>query len=217
MTENAASPHDSAKKDCGCGCAGDCGHKKEVSEPSSQARRALMIGAGSAAFVATLANRRAFAAQCGPLSRIGSPQPSQQVQQSQCGGLTPGFWRNHADCVAKFIGGNPNTVTLGAKLPNLTIVEPACASMTFTAALCSSHDCFHWAGAILDALTPLMNPHYGYNIVSLNIAILTAFNQLIGQGMTPAEAAMTILNALETLENDFGTNDGGCKQGSLCG
>ena len=53
-----------------------------------------------------------------------------------------------------------------------------------------------------------MNPKYGYTIASLNAAILTASNQ----GTTGS----AILGALETLENDYGTNNGGCQIKSIC-
>jgi hypothetical protein len=205
--EASESPADSPKKDCGCGCGG--GDTHEASEPSNQGRRALIAGASSVVLIATLANRRAFGqpvggAQCGPISHIGSLAPSTQGQQTGCGGLTPGFWKTHAVCttaVLASVGATLDT-TLGAVLTNLHLVS-TCAAVTFRQALCNpSSDCSHWAGAILDALSPTMNPHYGYTLTSLNNAILTAFNQ----GVT----GTAILNALKTLENDFGVNTAGC-------
>jgi hypothetical protein len=190
-----------SRDDCGCDCNG-AGGCEEAGKPSSQARRALIVGAGSAAFVSTLVNRRAFAAQCGPISHAGSLNNSQQSQQSQCGGLTSGFWKNHAACVAATIGGDPNSIKLSQKLSNLATVDPISANTTFKAALCNaSSDASHWAVAILNALSPGFNPHYGYDIVGLNSSILTAFNQSV--------SASTILDALKTLENDFGTNQTG--------
>ena len=175
-----------------------------------------MVGAGSVAFVATLANRRAFAGNgvaCGPISAIGSLNPSQQ-NQAQCGGLTPGFWKTHGFCTNFFLGGSitdanftvAKTKTLGQVLPALLTVDPTAAAMTFQQAFCNpSSTAFHWAGAILDALSPALNPHFGYTITTLNAAILKAFNAGV--------SAAAILGALETLENDFMTNDGGCAGG----
>lgn len=219
MTDPSATPQDPAKKDCDCGCGGDCGDKTKAGEPSNRARRALVAGAGSALVIVTLSNRRAFASgggttggQCGPISAMGSMNPSAQNTQGGCGGLTPGFWKNHAPCVATAIGGNPTVVTLGQKLTNLALVDPTDAAITFAVALCNNvyhkDNAFHWAAAILNALTPSMNPKYGYTIASLNAAILTAHNQ----GVSGAD----ILSALTGLENDFGTNDGGCTNQSIC-
>ena len=214
MAERAGAPDDNEKEDCGCGCGGDCNEKNEASTPPKQARRALLAGASSAMLIATLANRRAFGqpatgAQCGPISHIGSLNPSQQGQPTGCGGLTGGFWKNHAVCVANVLGGNPSTITLGSKLSNLALVDPVSAATTFTNALCDpSSNASHGAAAILDVLSPSMNPQYGYTLASLNAAILTAHNQ----GVSGA----AILTALKTLENDFGTNTGGCATVPLC-
>lgn len=214
MAEQPANPQDPAKKDCGCGCGGDCGDKSKASEPSSRARRALLVGAGSTAFIATLANRRAFAQgnQCGPLSHLSSPNPSQQTSNNGCGGLTPGFWKGHAPCVAAAIGGSVTTITLGSKLPALFVVDPTSANATFQRALCNNvfhlDNAYHFAAAILDALTPSMNPSYGYTITSLNAAILAAHQS--------GASLSDIVTAISSLENDFNTNDGGCTQSSIC-
>lgn len=212
MTKNVED-HDAAEpaqeSDCGCGChgAGDC---EEASAPSSQARRALLIGTSSVAFIATLGNRRAFAGQqCGPISHAASLTSSQHGSQNQCGGLTPGFWKNHKACVISTLGGDPSSIQLGQKLSNLYSVDPGSASVTFKTALCNpSSPASHWACAILNALSPSFNPSYGYSISQLNNSILSAFQANV--------SASNILTALKTLENDYGTGSTGCKQGSIC-
>lgn len=226
MTNDVAdhhAQHPAGKGDCGCGCNGD-GDCAEAKKPVNRARRSFMVGAGTVAMVSTLANRRAFAwnngggtpAQCGPISHAASLTASTSNNQSKCGGLTPGFWKTHATCTARTLGFNPSTssqaiadcdsVTLGQKLSNLATIDPVSAGMTFKAALCaSSSAAFHWASAILDALSPSMNPSYGYTIGDLNSAILNAYNSGTSGSM--------ILTALETLENDYNTNSGSCPGG----
>lgn len=203
--------------DCGCGCdgKGDC---NEAKQPVNRARRSLMLGAGTVVLVSTLANRRAFAhEQCGPISHAMSLHPSHQGNQSGCGGLTPGFWKTHATCTAQVLGGNPanpaaaiaycDTVTLGNKLSNLYLIDPISAGKTFKAALCDASSYgFHWAAAILDALSPAMNPSYGYTITELNNAVKAAYDN----GLT----AEQVVTALETLENDYNTNTENCAGGN---
>lgn len=203
--EGAPSSHPIDEHDCGCGCngAGDCvgaADGSEVTELTDRSRRRLMVGGTTIAVVATLANRRAFAgAACGPISRAGSLNPSHSTTSVLCGGLTPGYWKNHALATTHAIGGSsPSAVQLGSLLPALNLVDIASASMTFQAALCaSSSAAFHWAAAILNASTPAWNPSYGYTISSLNSAILAAYNNGHGAG------AATILTAIKTLENDY--------------
>ena len=159
-----------------------------------------MVGGTTIAVVATLANRRAFAgAACGPISKAGSLNPSHSSTSAMCGGLTPGYWKNHALATTHAIGGvSPSTVRLGSLLPALNLVDAVSAGMTFQAALCaSSSNGNHWACAILNASTPGWNPSYGYTVSSLNSQILTAYNNGRGAG------ASTILTAIKTLENDY--------------
>ena len=192
MSEHIGHGHENdpkPKDDCGCGCngAGDC---NEVTEPSQKARRALMVGAGSVAFVATLMNRRAFGAECGPVSHAASLHHSGPAGPTNCGGASPGFWKNHAGCVTSAIG-NPANVTLESVLSNLSTVDPTSGSTTFLTALCASNtDASHWANAILSAIK--IPTQYGYTITTLNAAILKAFNQHV--------SLADILAALETLE-----------------
>jgi hypothetical protein len=188
-------------KDCGCGCNGNAPCDGAAGR-ASKARRALMLGAGSAAVIVTLSNRRAFAtgAECSPVSHAASLNPSQHGQQQLCGGVTPGFWRNHKTCVVAALGGSdPTQVTLGAELPNLNTVDPGYASQPFATALCNpSSAAYHWACAILNSLTPQINPNYGYSSSTLNTAILDAYHA----GVSPTN----ILDAFETLENDYMTD-----------
>src|SRR6185369_9945165 len=125
------------EKDCGCGCegAGDCNDTAAAAAPKNKARRALMVGAGSVGLVATLINRRAFAtgAQCGPISHAGSLAHSQQGNPQQCGGLTPGYWKNHKTCTVHTIGGTVSQALgtkLGAKLTNLAVIDSTSANTT---------------------------------------------------------------------------------------
>jgi hypothetical protein len=212
--------NDPARKgDCGCGChgAGDC---EDAKKPANRARRSLIMGAGTVALIATLGNRRAFAAgaQCGPISNAGSLNPSGSGGTSNCGGLTPGFWKNHIGCAGMVLGFSESTsnsnyttdlnnfltnTTLSRFLGNLATVDPTSAGQSFAYAFCtpSSNAC-HWACAILDARSPTFNPDYGYTSASLNTAILNAFNQGVSSSM--------ILTALETLENDSGSGNTSC-------
>ena len=204
MAEHGAPPADSTKKDCGCGCGGDCGDKGKAATSPSPGRRALLTGASSAVLIATLVNRRAFAqlppVACGPISHIGSLQPSVGGNPNLCGGLTGGFWRQKGStCLPSVLGGAPGTLTLGTFLPQLATAAPSCYGLTFTAALCnSSSPCRHWAVAILDALSPSLNPSYGYTLAQLQAAVQNALNQ----GVTGS----AILAALVTLENDYNVN-----------
>jgi hypothetical protein len=209
------------KQDCGCGCngTGGCGDK----EPKSQVRRALLAGAGSTAFIATLINRRAFAGgptACGPLSRLHSLNQS-ATNPPQCGGLTPGFWQNHKGCAlagfgALFPGDTDLTSrTLGQALPILNTIDPTAGGTTFKDAIChGNNDAFHWVNAILSAVLPSVAPSYGYSIngigsgADLNAAITSAFNA----GASPAD----ILDAITKLENDFNTNQTLCKNEKVC-
>jgi hypothetical protein len=212
------------KGDCGCGChgAGDC---EDAKKPANRARRSLLVGAGTIAFVATLGNRRAFAAgaECGPVSNAGSLNPSGGGRTSNCGGLSPGFWKNHIGCAGSVLGfaespSNSNYTTdltnfltnktLGSALSHLSAVDPSSAGESFAYAFCnpSSHAC-HWACAILDAMSPSFNPDYGYSLTGLNTAIYTAINQGVSASM--------ILTAIETLEGEGGSNSTGCTSMSL--
>ncbi|MBV8651907.1 MAG: hypothetical protein JO255_10610 [Alphaproteobacteria bacterium] len=196
-----------SKDDCGCGChgAGDCND----AEPSKKARRALLAGAGSVAFVATLMNRRAFAAECGPVSHAASLHHSGSTGSTSCVGHSPGFWKNHAGCVSSVLGSNPSSTTLGTILTNLNSIDSASASTTFKTALCNPNaDAYHWAAAILDAMSSTtLNPNYGYTLNSLNAAIKKASQAGL--------SSTTIVDALKTLESD-GLSAGGCTQSSLC-
>jgi hypothetical protein len=195
--------HDSdapaSKDDCGCAGAGAC---KDVVEVKDRNRRSLMVGGTTVAVVATLINRRAFANSpaCGPISRAGSANPSTASTTRQCGGLTPGYWKNHAMAVSYALGGgDPGKITLGNLLSALSSIDSTSAGQTFTAALCNpSSNASHWACAILNASTPGWNPSYGYTVSSLNHAILAAYNN--GIGAKPS----AILTAIKTLENDYG-------------
>ena len=213
MAEHGAPPADNTKKDCGCGCGGDCGDKGNSATSPSPGRRALLTGASSAVLIATLANRRAFAqtgGQCGPISHIGSLQPSQTAQPTLCGGMTPGFWKNHANCTTSVLTSHGYTLdtALGTVLTNLHLVDATSAAMTFRQGLCNANsNASHWASAILCALSPGMNPQYGYTLTSLNAAILNAYNQ----GVTGA----AILTALKTLENDYGIITTGCTNSQI--
>jgi hypothetical protein len=202
------------KGDCGCGCngAGDCADAKQ---PASRARRSMLMGAGTVAFIATLGNRRAFASQCGPISNAASMNPSATTGSSSCGGLTPGFWKNHIGCAGTTLGfaespSNNNyttdlnnfltSTTLGSILTNLSAADSVSAGQSFAYAFCTpSSAASHWACAILNAKSPGFNPSYGYTITSLNAAILSAVNQNV--------SGSSILTALETLENDTGTGN----------
>ena len=201
MTEHGEHHHtaESGKADCGCGCngAGDCA---EAGKPSNKARRALMAGAGTLAFVATLANRRAFAEECGPISHAASMSNSPSTTQNQCGGLTPGYWKTRANVVETTLGADPGTTTLGSLLPNLSLFDIGSAGTSFKDALaCNSPSLpgYHWAAAILNALSPSYNPSYGYTITTLNAALLTASKQGISEDQ--------VLLALCKLENDYNT------------
>jgi hypothetical protein len=202
------------ESDCGCGCNGAEPCNDTATTPTSKARRAMMLGAGSAAFIATLANRRAFAAgaECGPVSHAASLHHSAHgnTSPSTCGGSSPGFWKNHKTCVTSALSNNdPTTVTLGSKLPELNTIDPGSAGTTFKNALCNNGDASHWACAILNALSPGINPNYGYTIASLNTAITKAHNAGV--------SATNILDALKTLENDFNVNQSVCgSANSLC-
>jgi hypothetical protein len=210
--------------DCGCGChgAGDC---EDAKKPANRARRSLIMGAGGVAFVATLGNRRAFAAgaECGPISNAGSLNPSGGGGASNCGGLSPGFWKNHIGCAGTALGFAEapskssytsdlnsflSSSTLGNFLGNLASIDPSSAGESFAYAFCNpSSNASHWACAILNTLTPTFNPDYGYSLASLNAAILTASNQGVSASM--------ILTAIETLENDAGTGSTGCTKMSI--
>jgi len=175
------------------------------SEPASRARRALLAGVGSAAFIATLGNRRAFAqgGTCGVLSAMTSANPSATTQGGACGGVTPGYWKNHRTCVVQILGGqDPSTVTLGTYLPTLTTCAGVIFGGTSTSALCNSSSiCYHIGNAILCALSSGpggINPSYGYTITQLQNAVKNA--QM--QGLSDAQIA----GALSQLENDVGTN-----------
>jgi hypothetical protein len=217
--------NDPARKgDCGCGChgAGDC---EDAKKPASRARRSLILGAGTVAFVATLGNRRAFAtsAECGPISHAGSLTPSGTGGASNCGGYKPSFWKNHAGCAGSALGfaESPSnssytadlttfltSTRLGSFLGNLASIDPSSAGESFAYAFCNtSSNAYHWAGAILDALTPTFNPDYGYSIAGLNSAILNASNQGVSASM--------ILTALESLEITTGTGSTGCASISI--
>ena len=189
------------KDDCGCGCAGS-GDCSDVVELKDRNRRRLMVGGTTVAVVATLINRRAFAGTnvCGPISRAGSANPSGTSTTNHCGGLTPGYWKNHCLAVSHAIGGGDcGKITLGSLLPALNLIDSTSAEQTFTGALCNpSSSASHWACAILNASTPAWNPSYGYTVSSLNNAIITAYNN--GKGAK----ASAILSAIETLENDYG-------------
>jgi hypothetical protein len=201
------------KKDCGCGCSGDC---EDAKKPQNRARRAFLLGTGTTV-VATLVNRRAFAAQgaCQPISNDAvSLTHSANGTVSQCGGLTPGYWAQHQTVSGKVLGyTGPQSglktfltgTTLGSLLPALALIDPTSAAQNFCSSWQPPRDDagFHWACAILCALASVppyqYTPSYGYTINSLNEAIMNAYNDKI--------SASTMLSAIETLENDYNTNN----------
>ena len=225
--------------DCGCGCNGNGnGDCEEAKQPVNRARRSLMLGAGASTVVliSTLANRRAFAgggAQCGPISHAASLHQSGN-QNNNCGGvggLTPGYWAQHQNVSAQVLGfqessSSPTystdlknfltTTTLGSQLPALNTIDPTSADATFCKAFSRprSDAAFHWANAILCALSSgppsAYNycPSYGYTITSLNQAIVNATNQGV--------SGTTILQALETLENDYNVSTPGGPALTVC-
>jgi hypothetical protein len=206
---SANAAEDKAHEDCGCGGNGDCEDKKT---PSGKARRALLAGAGSLTFVATLGNRRAYATgvQCGPISLLSSPGPSNGAGGTQCGGVgggaTPGFWKTHKGCTLATIAlfsGNGLNATLASGLP--CIAGTSIGGTSFQSALCGNGDPYHLSNAILCAWSPGINPQYGYTSGGLNTAVQNALNQNI--------SLSTIIGALTTLENDQGVNTSGCAGG----
>ena len=221
--EHADSSQAGPKKDCGCGCngSGDC---EEAKKPENRARRSFLLGTGTTA-LATLVNHRAFAANavCGPLSHAASLAPSAAEITSRCGGLTPGYYANSEDVVGTILGvwsltqgcgsglsAALTTVTLGSKLPALLTLDPVSAGKNFCDAWIAprNNDWFHWAAAILNAMSPQYNPNYGYTLAGLNQAIVNA----IANGLSDSQ----IVTALESLENDYGTGGPGGANGTNC-
>jgi len=217
--QHSNGPEAEPKKDCGCGgCGGDC---EEARKPENRARRSFLLGAGTTV-VATLVNHRAFAggATCGPLSHAASLTPSANGQTSGCGGLTPGYWAQHQDVSGAVLGftepkSNPNYQadlktfltgkTLGSLLPNLALIDPTAAGQNFCQVFTPPRDDpgFHWACAILNAMASVSpfnyTPQYGYTLTELNNAIQNAYNNHV--------SSANILAAIETLENDYSTNN----------
>ena len=191
------------KDDCDCGCAGhgDCAETAEV--VLDRGRRKLMVGGTTVAVVATLANRRAFACDqvCGPISRAGSLTPSKSEPGRSCGGMRVQDWRCYGKAVQYALGNkDPAKTTLGSVLTGLSTVDSSSARTTFKTALCGNSNASHWACAILNAATSTTwNPAYGYNVGSLNTAILAAYNK--GKGAP----ASTILDTIQGLENGYMT------------
>ena len=222
--EHSTDPKAGPKKDCGCGCngSGDC---EEAKKPQNRARRSFLLGTGTTA-LATLVNHRAFAqnAVCGPLSHAASLAPSAAEITSQCGGLTPGYWANSEDVAGKVLGcpasvanacgdGLKNYlsgITLGSKLPALVTLDPTSAALNFCNVWPTprGNAGFHWAGAILCAMSPQYNPNYGYTLGSLNQAIKDA----VANGLSASQ----ILTAIESLENDYNTSGPGGATGTNC-
>jgi hypothetical protein len=211
-------------EDCGCGCggAGDC---QDENTPGDRARRSFLLGGGTVV-VSTLVNHRAFAqgAACGPISAAGSPTASTTNITSQCGGLTPGFWSQHQDLSAAALGfsessQNPAYLThlknflsgkkLGSVLSNLNSIDPTSAGKSFCQAFLAPHDpAFHWAGAILCALTPGMNPNYGYTIGTLNQAIQQAHKNNV--------SLSAMIAAIGKLENDYNVSNSSSNACTVC-
>lgn len=230
--EHSNGPEAGPKKDCGCGCAGS-GDCEKAKKPQNRARRAFLLGTGTTV-VATLVNRRAFAANgaCQPISN-GAVSLAHSVngQSSQCGGLTPGYWAQHQGVSGLVLGftekkNSPTYLadlktfltshTLGNFLPALALIDPTSAAQSLCSTWAPPRDDpgFHWACAICNALASVapfsFTPSYGYTINSLNEAIMNAYNDKI--------PASTILSAIETLENDFNTNNapGGGQALTVC-
>jgi hypothetical protein len=94
-----------------------------------------------------------------------------------------------------------STHTLGQFLPNLYLIDPTAAGQNFCQVFAPPRDDpgFHWACAILCAMSPTYNPSYGYTLTSLNNSIQNAYNNHV--------SSADILAAIETLENDYNTNN----------
>jgi len=215
----------SPNRDCGCGChgAGDC---EEAKRAPNRNRRSLLIGAGTVAFVSTLVNRRAFAAgACDPVSAAMSMNPSVVDPSSStgCSGLSAPFWQTHIGCAGAALGFNGSwydtpymeeltlflkSTPVGKLLPNLALVDAACASQSFGVAFTNPGcDASHWAAAILNAMSPMLNRNYAYSLAGLNDSIMNAHKQGVAPPM--------ILAALITLESEIGSESTGCANVSL--
>ena len=100
--------------------------------------------------------------------------------------------------------------TLGSKLPALVTLDPTSAALNFCNVWPTprGNAGFHWAGAILCAMSPQYNPNYGYTLGSLNQAIKDA----VANGLSASQ----ILTAIESLENDYNTSGPGGATGTNC-
>ena len=109
----------SSKKDCGCGCSGDCGGKKNVEQIASQqpkytqsevneARRTISKIAVASPVLMSLVSKSALGGvACSPSGAMSGNISGHDHTECTGNGCTPGFWKQNLDawgCAGKSPG-----------------------------------------------------------------------------------------------------------------
>lgn len=191
-------------KDCGCGCGGTGGCAESgSSEPARLRRRKFLVGGiGVGTFAATLASRPAFAA-CNNLTGLVSPSGSHAASCTSSGGLTPGFWMNHATCWPATIHPSQQ-LSYWFTTPNVptTFTNFSGASETFQTALCPPNGqdnfAFQLAAALLNAESSHTQTSFGYQGAAAFAASCIRAMQALsyeGPGFPDIQARISTMNA----------------------